>query len=183
MNFLRHFDVIKGVSPEYMHLALLGVSKLVLGLWLKLSTAMHANQVLIEERIKQIEVPSEICREPRGINEIKHWKGKQVHQYLSKVIYTWLYSYYIASEYRAWTLFYALPVLSGILEADYFQHFVLFSEALWLLLQSTVPLEDIEKAELLLQKFCSKFSALYGMYISIRSWVYHRSRKFCCKVL
>ena len=46
-------------------------------------------------------------------------------------------------------------------------HYTLFSEALWLLLQSTVPLEDIEKAELLLQEFCLKFSALYGMYVAI----------------
>jgi len=53
-------------------------------------------------------------------------------------------------------------VLSGILEADFYNHFALFSEALWLLLQSTVSHEDIEKAELLIQEFCSKFSILYG---------------------
>ena len=58
-------------------------------------------------------------------------------------------------------------MLSGILEVDYFQHYILFSEALWLLLQSTVPLEDIERAELLLQEFCLKFSALYGMHVRI----------------
>ena len=67
-----------------MHLALLGVSKLVLGLWLKQSTAMRANLNVIEKRIKQIEVPTEISREPRGINEVKHWKGKQVHWHLCK---------------------------------------------------------------------------------------------------
>ena len=70
----------------------------------------------------------------------------------------------IVSEYRAWTLFYALPVLSGILEVNYFQHYMLFSEALWLLLQSTVPLKDIERAELFLQEFCLNVSALYGTF-------------------
>ena len=71
-----------------MHLALLGVSKLILGLWLKQSTAMRANLNVIEKRIKQIEVPSEICREPRGLSEVKHWKGKhiQVHQYLCESV-------------------------------------------------------------------------------------------------
>ena len=68
----------------------------------------------------------------------------------------------IASEYRAWTLFYALPVLGGILEDNFFQHYSLFSEALWLLLQSKVTFEDVDKAEALIQQFCLGFSALYG---------------------
>ena len=70
--------------------------------------------------------------------------------------------FFLASEFRAWTLFYCLPVLRGILDEDYLQHFVLFSEALWLFLQSAVPTEDIAKAERMLQHFCFKFSAFYG---------------------
>ena len=97
LSCLRHFDVIKSVSPEYMHLALLGVSKLVLSLWLKESAAMHANRNVIEERIKHIEVPTEICREPRGISEVKHWKGKKVHENLCESIpvFTFYYSFRI----------------------------------------------------------------------------------------
>ena len=70
-----------------------------------------------------------------------------------------------ASEYRSWTLFYAIPVMRGILNEDYFQHYILFSEALWLLLQSCITIEDIVKAERLLQHFCLKFGALYGKII------------------
>ena len=51
--------------------------------------------------------------------------------------------YYAASEYRAWTLFYAVRVLLSTLPS--------FSEALWLLLQSTTSLEDTDIAERLLQ--------------------------------
>ena len=32
---------------------------------------------------------------------------------------------------------------------------------------NSIPLKDIEKAELLLQEFCLKFSALYGTYVVI----------------
>ena len=78
LSCLKHFDLVKSVSPEYMHLALLGVSKLVLNLWLKESVAMHANLSVIEKRIKQIEVPTEICREPRSLSEVKHWKGTSI---------------------------------------------------------------------------------------------------------
>lgn len=60
-------------------MALLGVSKLVLNFWLKESVAMRANLNVVEERIKEIEVPSEICREPRALAEIKHWKGASIY--------------------------------------------------------------------------------------------------------
>ena len=58
-----------------MHLALLGVSKLVLGLWMSKSRALHTNLHAIENRMRQIQVPTEISREPRGLSELKHWKG------------------------------------------------------------------------------------------------------------
>lgn len=59
-------------------------------------------------------------------------------------------------------MFYAIPVLKEILRDDYFQHFVLYSEALWLLLQSAPSLENVTTAERLLQHFCLKFGAYYG---------------------
>ena len=62
------------------------------------------------------------------------------------------------------TVYYGIPVLQGILNDDYLQHFILFSEALWLLLQSAPSLEDVAMAERLLQHFCMKFSGYYGMY-------------------
>ena len=72
---------MKGVTPEYMHAALLGVSKLVLTMWMSDARSqgrfsdLHVNINKVEERIRQIEVPSEIRRRPRGISEVKHWKG------------------------------------------------------------------------------------------------------------
>ena len=63
--------------------------------------------------------------------------------------------------------------MRGILSDDYFQHHILFSEALWLLLQSSVSLEDITKAERLLQHFCLKFAAFYGnVHIIVHACIY-----------
>ncbi len=73
----------------------------------------------------------------------------------------------LASEYRSWALFYALPVLKGVLDIHYWNHFALFSEALWLLLQSSPTLDDISKAERLLQHFCFMFSTYYGLFIML----------------
>ena len=64
-----------------MHLALLGVSKLVLTMWMSDARShgsfsnLHDNVSVVEERIRQIEVPSEMRRKPRRITELKHWKG------------------------------------------------------------------------------------------------------------
>ena len=57
-----------------MHLALLGVSKSVLNLWMN-EPEIQSNLAEIERRIDSIEVPSEIHRQPRGLSELKHWKG------------------------------------------------------------------------------------------------------------
>ena len=55
-----------------MHSALLGVSKLILNLWIN---DQHIEIGAVEERMKQIDVPTEVARKPRGIRELKHWKG------------------------------------------------------------------------------------------------------------
>ena len=81
LSCLKHFDLVKGMTPEYMHAALLGVSKLVLTMWMSDARShgrfsdLHDNISRVEERIRQIEVPSEIRRRPRRISEVKHWKG------------------------------------------------------------------------------------------------------------
>ena len=50
-------------------------------------------------------------------------------------------------------MFYVIPLLRGIHSNGYLQHYILFLEALWLLLQSSAELKDIMKAEKLLQHF------------------------------
>lgn len=78
---LKSFDLIKGMSPDYMHCACLGVTKLLLNLWTDTARCrgtghdLHADITLLDERIHQIAVPSEIRHKPRGISDMKHWKG------------------------------------------------------------------------------------------------------------
>ena len=78
-----------------MHLALLGVSKSVLSLWLNhVEIQSHIHE--IERRIKTIKVPSEIHREPWGLGEVKHWKGKKI--IICRVVsYICLYSIWMQS--------------------------------------------------------------------------------------
>ena len=68
-----------------------------------------------------------------------------------------------ASEYRSWLLFYSIPILKDILEESYYQHYILLVEAVGLLLNTSISEMDLQHAENLLQRFCFKFSAFYGM--------------------
>ena len=64
-----------------MHCALLGVARLLLTLWTTSSKChgtkydLHLAIVQLDGRITKIQVLSEIRRFPRGIHEMKHWKG------------------------------------------------------------------------------------------------------------
>ena len=57
-------------------------------------------------------------------------------------------------------MFYAVPMLNGILNDD---RYILCSEALWLLLQSSISQTDINAANTYLQKFCADFAVYYGI--------------------
>lgn len=52
---------MKGMSPEYMHSAFLGVSKLTLNMWI---SDQHIDIDAADKRIKQIDVPTEVTRKP-----------------------------------------------------------------------------------------------------------------------
>jgi hypothetical protein len=79
-----------GMSPDYMHCALLGVSKLLLNLWTDTARCrstnhnLHADVKILDERIAQITVPSEILHKPREISDMKHWKGWHISFYCLK---------------------------------------------------------------------------------------------------
>ena len=75
------FDVIDGVSTDYMHCVLLGVCRLLLRLWLQ--SCHHkelwyiGNQLsLLDDRLCRIKPPDEIQRTPRSMAvTLKFWKS------------------------------------------------------------------------------------------------------------
>ena len=76
---LKSLDMIKGASPDYMHCTLLGVSKHLIALWTEKCHGsvydIHNQIPLLDKRIAQVQVPSEIRHKPRRITDVKHWKG------------------------------------------------------------------------------------------------------------
>lgn len=84
LSTLESFDVVNGVSPDYMHCALLGVTKLLLGLWTDTSRCLrthhdlHCHILSMDACIETFWTPSEITRKPRGLSQLKHWKGVMI---------------------------------------------------------------------------------------------------------
>ena len=91
---------------------------------------------IADSKLLQIKPPLNITRTPRNIQQHRgYWK---------------------ASEYRAWPLFYSIPVMFNVLPQDYLAHHMLLVEAIYLLLKTTIYPAELSKAELLIQHYCFK---------------------------
>ena len=146
--FFPKFDIICGIAVDYMHSVLLGVVKMLLTLWTDKSHSsepwfLGAEKLkVLDKRFLQIKPPYKVTRTPRSlIANMAHLK---------------------ASELRAFLLFYGLPCLWGLLPDEYFQHFLLLVEAVFILLQDSISSEQLSKSATLLQHFCLRVESLYG---------------------
>ena len=99
-------DLVQAVPVDHMHAILEGISRRLLSTCLDSknhSRRYYLGRVTeeIDKRLKQIKPPQEFRRSPRSLSSFKQWK---------------------ASEFRAWLLYYCLPVLSDLLPSDYIYH-------------------------------------------------------------
>ncbi len=146
-----HLNIVQAVTAhvDYMHAVLEGISKRLLSTIL--DSKNHAYRYylgtvtnVIDEKMRSIKPPEEFRRSPRSVTTIKQWK---------------------ASEFRAWILYYCIPVLNGILPADYIYHLSLLVSAMHILLGDAIPLADIDTAQELLQRFYTLTLQLYSRSI------------------
>ena len=145
---LPGFDIINGVTIDYMHCVLLGITKMLLTLWTEKSYSSNPwylgseNVKKLEQRYLDIKPPNVITCTPRSLlKNLAHFK---------------------ASELCSFLLYYALPCLWGLLEKVYFQHLMLLVDAIYLLLQDSISPNDVESSSSMLLHFCTRMEALYG---------------------
>lgn len=142
-----HFDLANSFCIDYMHQALLGVTKCLLGFWTNTQNKEQPYYISkpkrneLNKRIMQIKTPSFISRRPRSIEQIKLFKS---------------------SEFRN-LLIYFLPVcLENLIPAKYIIHLQKFSSAIYKLLQKSITPEDMRNAESDLDTFVSQYQKYYG---------------------
>ena len=105
-----HIDLVNGLPIDYMHGVLEGVTKVIMKFWFdsqysnkSFSLCKFVDQ--IDRKLVSVRPPHEFRRSPRSIvSTQKFWK---------------------ASEYRAWLLFYAVPIACPYLPPEYAHHFLL----------------------------------------------------------
>ncbi|KAK7880001.1 hypothetical protein WMY93_033332 [Mugilogobius chulae] len=146
LSKLKSYDLIKGTAIDYMHSVLLGVMRLLMIQWFspefsRQPFSMAKNAKEIDRRFQDISPPSS-TRYPRSVAS---------HRMFFK-----------ASEYRDILIFFGPIVFRGILQTLYYNHFLLLSEAIFILLMESISPEQIDHAEKLLWNFCSQMANLYG---------------------
>lgn len=146
LSRLTSYDLVLGTGIDYMHSVLLGVMRLLMFLWFSTEFSRCAFSMVrsikeVDKRLKEIRPPFMI-RFPRSVSS---------HRMFFK-----------ASEYRSILLFFGPVVFRGILAGLYYNHFLLLSEAIFILLMESITPAQIDHAEKLLWNFCSQMSGLYG---------------------
>ena len=139
-------DIVKSVPIDYMHAVLEGVTKSLTTTWF--DSRHHGKKFYLKPQVKDIDKallrikpPSDIPRVPRSVeSHLKYWKG---------------------NEYRAWLLFYSLPVLKDFLPADYLHHLALLVSAIYKLLCTDITSDQISAAEEQLNLFYTLIPILY----------------------
>ena len=166
LHILPSFDIIDGVVIDYMHCLLEGIGKKLCTLWF--APSQHSYYIgrhaeLIDKRLASIKPPDAVTRIPRGVTGRKHWKGGACTTIICVLICQFRnYTFYTANEYRAWILFYALPVLKGLLPDANHQHLALLVCSLHILLGDEISPHSLGTAQQLLTKFYRDFQELYG---------------------
>lgn len=145
---LPQFDLVQGYTVEYMHCVLLGVTRQFTEYWFDTSNSAEDYYIgrptvveVIDRRILSIRPPHHFTRLPRTLKERFYWK---------------------AHEWRNWLLYYCIPCCCLSLPQRYLRHFALVSEAIFILLQNSLTLDQINRAEHLLRTSVSRASNLYG---------------------
>lgn len=147
LSVIPNYNVIQGNVIDYMHCVLLGVTKMLLKLWFD---SAHAGELWYcgtkvqeaDSKLLQIRPPNMITRIPRSI---------QQHR-----------SYWKATEYRSWLLYYSLPVMMNILPENYIAHHMLLVETVATLLQGSISQMMLRKTERLIKHYCFKFPFYYS---------------------
>ena len=145
--FSGYMDLVKAIPVDYMHCVNEGVVKSLLVAWT--SSKNHKQPYSVRKYLNKIDQslriqhpPHDFTRPPRSIvSHLSYWK---------------------ASEFRNWLLYYSLPLLKHFLPPLYLHHFSLLVCAMHILLQTDLSNAQCNAAEEMLQDFYKLLPELYG---------------------
>lgn len=140
-------DFINGTGIDRMHGIDGGVVKKLLTLWFipKFKnfpfSLFHVKDV-INKMLTSVKPPKFIHRFPRTIDDLLHWKS---------------------SELQMWMFHYSMPILFGVMQTCYFNHYMFLVTAVSILNSDSVDKNIIDTAKFFLHKFVKDFEIKYGL--------------------
>ena len=143
---LKCFNIIDGFVPDAMHCIALGVVKQFLNLWFSSSnepySISNANATQIDKYLTSLKAPTQIARLSRPLKDRKYWKS---------------------IELENWLLYYSLPALEQIDNFKrYCKHWALLVNAFHILMQSSITIDELVRADVLLKQFVAETQLLYS---------------------
>jgi hypothetical protein len=146
---IPYINFVKSFPLDYMHLVCLGVVRTLFYIWIFGPVPLkfpHRTVELISSKLRSLSyhMPSEFCRKPRGLDEIKRFK---------------------ASEYRQILLYSGSVILFEALKVEYgpvYDHFLSLSISMSILLHPQYCHEYLQYAKDLLVHFVKTCINLYG---------------------
>lgn len=142
-----NFPMVTGFVLDYMHLICMGIVKKLLLVWkagTKKSLVFKLSRRIVDEISTRLlsfrkYMPKEFGRKPRSLYELQHWK---------------------ATEFRTFLLYTGPLALKGVLDSEKYNHFMLLSVAIRILLTNNSGWHDY--ADSLLRIFVSQTKEIYS---------------------
>lgn len=129
-------NIYEGVVPTYMEL----IMTTTVQQWF-IAERKPENVAAINERMKNIKLPSRVSRRLRNTDHWKRWKG---------------------TEWRNFLLFYALPCFTGILKPAFVKHWRMLAEAVFTLNNASFSEQELDEADTKLHTFVQLFYQYFG---------------------
>ena len=82
----------------------------------------------------------------------------------------------LASQHRAWLLYYMVPILADILDQQYWIHAFHLASALHSLLSSSINVGDLPVVSKALDQFATDVKTLYGVYMYTHTHTHTHAR-------
>ncbi|KAJ1526468.1 hypothetical protein ONE63_009601 [Megalurothrips usitatus] len=153
---LPEFDIVNGMVVDVLHWGSFGVGRQLFKLWLGLRKTddwdpnkppdfyigAPDKQDAMNARIRKFCPPKEVRRMPRDLTCFSIWNAR---------------------EWENVILYYSVPILIDILPNKYLRHWILFVQALYLLMRANVCKNDVDVAEIMMENFVRGTEELYGL--------------------
>ncbi|KAL7297224.1 hypothetical protein TKK_0009629 [Trichogramma kaykai] len=136
---LSYFDIIEGIIPDYLHCCLEGVAARMMGYFMKNLSAKDLEN--LDNKMLKIRAPNQLQRLTRSISSRNDWKAR---------------------EWENFILYYSIPILEPLLSDKKFDHWLLFVEGLYIILQEKIEIQNLNRANELFHRFVAEMDENHG---------------------